>query len=64
MTLMTYGQPDGQRMWKATGLCIMVKPNPVRAGVAAVRQDIVVMCSAVLTDPAAPVRKIDWKFVY
>lgn len=56
---MTYGQPEGQRMWKATGLCIMVKPNPVPAGVAAVRQDIVVMCSAVLTDPAAPVRKID-----
>lgn len=64
VTLMTYGKPDGQRMWPAGGLCFMVKPNPVRAGTVAIRQDIVVMCSAALTDAAAPVRKIDWKFVY
>lgn len=64
VTLITYGQPDGQRMWNAAGLCFMVKPNPVRAGAEAIRQDIVVMCSAALTDPAAPVRKIDWKFVH
>ena len=64
VTLMTYGQPDSQRVLKATGLCFMVKPNPIRAGAAAIRQDIVVMCSAALTHPASPVRKIDWKFVY
>ncbi|MBY0251303.1 MAG: hypothetical protein K2X54_07965 [Methylobacterium organophilum] len=64
VTLMTYGQPDSQRMWKAAGLCFMVKPNPVRAGAAAIRQDIVVMCSASLADAGAPVRKIDWKFVF
>jgi hypothetical protein len=50
VTLMTYGRPDGQRRWKAAGLCFLVKPNPVRAGAQAVRQDIVVMCSASLAD--------------
>lgn len=64
VTLMTYGKPDGQRMWKAAGLCFLVKPNPVRAGSTAVQQDIVVMRSASLTDGGAPVRKIDWKFVF
>lgn len=64
VTLMTDGQPDGQRMWKATGLCFMVKPNPVRAGAQAVRQDIVVMCSATFADAGAPLRRLDWKFVY
>lgn len=42
----------------------MVKPNPVRAGTRAVQQDIVVMCSATLADPKAPVRRLDWKFVF
>ncbi len=32
VTLMTNDKPDSQRMWKAAGLCFMVKPNPVRAG--------------------------------
>lgn len=64
VTLMTYGKPDGQRMCKAAGLCFLVKPNPVRAGAQAVRQDIVVMCSASLADASASVRKIDWKFVF
>lgn len=64
VTLMTYSRPDGQRMWKASGLCFLVKPNPVRAGVPAIRKDIVVMCSASLADASAPVRKIDWKFVF
>jgi hypothetical protein len=64
VTLMTYDKPDSQRMWKAAGLCFMVKPNPVRAGAKAVQQDIVVMCSATLAEPGAPVRRIDWKFVF
>lgn len=64
LTLMTYNRLDSQRLWPAGGLCFMVKPNPVRAGTVAIRQDIVVMCSAALTDAAAPVREIDWKFVY
>lgn len=64
VTLMTYGKPDGQRMWKAAGPCFLVKPNPVRAGATAIRQDIVVMCSATLADAAAPMRRIDWKFVF
>ncbi|MGF3027923.1 hypothetical protein ACQVP2_34665 [Methylobacterium aquaticum] len=64
VTLMTVGAPDRQRHWPAKGLCFMVKPNPVRAGTKAVRQDIVVMCSANLVDASAPVRRIDWKFVF
>ncbi|MGU3662593.1 hypothetical protein ACLBX9_00165 [Methylobacterium sp. A49B] len=64
VTLMTYDKPTTQRMWKAAGLCFLVKPNPVRAGARAVRQDIVVMCSATLADTGAPVRRIDWKFVF
>jgi hypothetical protein len=63
VTLMPSAAPASQRMWKATGLCFMVKPNPVRAGTQAIRQDIVVLCSAQLADPAAGVRRIDWKFV-
>ncbi len=63
VTLMDYDRPTTQRMWKATGLCFLVKPNPVRAGAQAVRQDIVVMCSTTLPDAATPVRRIDWKFV-
>lgn len=64
LTLMTYDRPTSQRMWKAAGLCFLVKPNPVRAGAQAVRQDIVVLCSATLADAGAPVRRIDWKFVF
>lgn len=64
VTLMPADRPDGQRLYKANGLCFMVKPNPVRAGAQAVRQDVVVMCSANLADAAAPVRRIDWKFVF
>ena len=64
VTLMTYDKPDSQRMWKAAGLCFMVKPNPVRAGAKAVRQDIVVMCSATLAEAGAPIRRTDWKFVF
>lgn len=60
--MIPFDKPAGQRMWKATGLCFMIKPNPVRAGTQAVRQDIVVACSARLSDAAAPVRRIDWKF--
>ncbi len=56
-------RPDDQRFYPATGLCFMVKPNPVRAGARAARQDVVVMCSASFTDAAAPVRRIGWKFV-
>lgn len=63
VVMMTYDRPTTQRMWKAAGLCYLVKPNPVRAGAQAVRQDIVVMCSAMLADAGAPVRRIDWKFV-
>lgn len=64
VTLMTHDRPDRQRLWSTGGLCFMVKPNPVWVGTVAIRQDIVVMCSAALTDAAAPVRKTDWKFVY
>ncbi len=64
VTLMPADRPDNQRLYPATGLCFMVKPNPVRAGARAVREDVVVMCSASLTDTAAPVRRIDWKFVF
>ena len=64
VTLMTYDRPTTQRMWKAAGLCFLVKPNPVRAGGKLVQQDIVVMCSATLADPGAPVRRIDWKLVF
>ncbi|WP_019904149.1 hypothetical protein [Methylobacterium sp. 77] len=63
LTLMPVGAPDTQKHWPATGLCFMVKPNPVRAGTTAIKQDIVVMCSANLTDMAARVRRIDWKFI-
>jgi hypothetical protein len=59
VTLMTYDRPDDQRLWPAGGLCFMVKPNPLRAWTAAIRHDIVVMCSAALTDKSAPIRKID-----
>lgn len=64
VNLMPVGAPDKQRIWPASGLCFMVKPNPVRAGASAIRQDVVVMCTANLTDKAATVRKIDWKFVF
>ncbi|TXN82706.1 hypothetical protein [Methylobacterium sp. WL8] len=64
VTLMTVGAPDRQRHWRAKGICFLVKPNPVRAGTKVVRQDIVVMCSATMADASAPVRRIDWKFVY
>ena len=64
VTLMTYGKPDGQRTWRAAGLCFLVKPNLVRAGSTAIQQDIVVMCSASLADAGAPVRKVNWKFVF
>ena len=64
VTLMTDHAPASQRMWKATGLCFMVKPNLVRAGAQAIRQDIVVLCTAHLADTAAGVGRIDWKFVY
>ncbi|GJE41588.1 hypothetical protein [Methylobacterium soli] len=64
VTLMTYDKPASQRMWKAAGLCFLVKPNPVRAGAKAVRQDIVVMCSATLADAGVPVRRVDWKFAF
>lgn len=64
VTLMPHDRPDNQRLWKAGGLCFLVKPNPVRAGATAIRQDIVVMCTANFADAAAPVRRIDWKFVY
>lgn len=64
VTLMPTDRPDSQPLYPATGLCFMVKPNPVRAGARAARQDVVVMCSASLTDVAAPVRRIDWKFVF
>ncbi|CAA2105947.1 hypothetical protein MBUL_03443 [Methylobacterium bullatum] len=53
LTLMPVGAPDTQKHWPATGLCFMVKPNPVRAGTTAIKQDIVVMCSASLTYPGA-----------
>ena len=64
VTLMVYDKPDSQRLWPAGGLCFMVKPNPVRAGAKPIRQDVVVMCTANLTDKAATIRKIDWKFVF
>ncbi|POR41330.1 hypothetical protein [Methylobacterium sp. V23] len=64
VTLMTVGSPDQQRHWPAKGLCFLVKPNPVRAGAKAVRQDIVVMCSANLSEVATPMQRIDWKFVF
>lgn len=64
VTLMTVGAPNQQRHWSATGLCFMVKPNPVRAGATSIKQDIVVMCSAALADAGAPMRRIDWKFVF
>ncbi|KQU05132.1 hypothetical protein ASG60_00060 [Methylobacterium sp. Leaf469] len=64
LTLMTYDKPTSQRMWKATGACFMVKPTPVQAGAQAIRQDIVVLCTAHLADTAAGVSRIDWKFVY
>lgn len=63
LTLMPVGAPDTQKHWSATGLCFLVKPNPVRAGTTAIKQDIVVMCSATPTDAAARVRRIDWKFI-
>lgn len=63
LILMPVSAPDTQKHWPATGLCFMVKPNPVRAGTTAIKQDIVVMCSASLTDTAARVRRIDWKFI-
>ncbi|KQO90893.1 hypothetical protein ASF36_21925 [Methylobacterium sp. Leaf90] len=64
VTLMTVGAPNQQRHWPVTGLCFMVKPNPVRAGTTSIKQDIVVMCSAALADAGAPMRRIDWKFVF
>ncbi|KQP07885.1 hypothetical protein ASF28_12355 [Methylobacterium sp. Leaf99] len=64
VTLMTYDRPTHQRMWIAAGLYFLVKPGPVRAGAKVVRQDIVAMCSATLGDAGAPVRRIDWKFVF
>ena len=64
VTLMSVGAPDQQRHWPATGLCFMVKPNPVRAGATPIKQDIVVMCSAALADAGAPMKRIDWKFVF
>ncbi|KQO73440.1 hypothetical protein [Methylobacterium sp. Leaf89] len=64
VTLMTVGAPDQQRHWPAKGLCFLVKPSPVRAGAKAVQQDVVVMCSATMSDASAPVHRIDWKFVF
>ncbi|RVU14179.1 hypothetical protein [Methylobacterium oryzihabitans] len=64
ITLMTYDKPHTERVWKAAGLCFLVKPNPVRVAAKLIRQDIVAMCSATLADASAPVRRIDWKFVF
>lgn len=64
VTLMTVGSPDRQQHWPAKGLCFLVKPSPMRAGMKAMRQDIVVMCSATLADTGAPMQQIDWKFVF
>ncbi|KQT09032.1 hypothetical protein ASG40_10230 [Methylobacterium sp. Leaf399] len=64
VTLMPVGNPDSQRHWPATGLCFVVKPNPVRAGTTPIKQDIVILCTAHLTDTAARVRRFDWKFVF
>lgn len=64
LRLMTSDAPRTRTVWAATGLCQMVKPNPVKAGARAVKQDIVVMCSAVPSDGRAPVKRIDWKFVF
>ena len=38
--------------------------GPERAGTRSVKQDIVVMCSATLSDAKAELRKLDWKFVF
>lgn len=64
LRLMAFDAPETRTAWAATGLCQMVKPNPVKAGARAVQQDIVVMCSAVPSDGRAPVKRIDWKFVF
>lgn len=64
LRLMTFDATETRTVWAASGLCQMVKPNPVKAGARAVQQDIVVMCSAVLSDGRAPVKRIDWKFVF
>ncbi|AMB47581.1 hypothetical protein [Methylobacterium sp. AMS5] len=64
VTLMTVGAPNQQQHWPAKGLCFLVKPNPVRAGATPIKQDIVVMCSAALADAGAPMKRIDWKFVF
>ena len=64
LRLMTFDAPETRTVWAATGLCQMVKPNPVKVGASAVQQDIVVMCSAVPSDGRAPVKRIDWKFVF
>lgn len=61
--LMTYDDSDSTTIYPATGICFMVKPNPVKAGGKNIRQDIVHMCTANLTDPNAKIKKIDWKFV-
>ena len=62
--LMTYDDNTSTTMYPATGICFMVKPNPVKAGGKNIKQDIVHMCTANLTDPNAKIRKIDWKFVH
>ena len=61
---MTYDEPASRITQPATGLCFMVKPNPTRAGARAVKQDIVIMCTAIVSDAGSPVKKFDWKFVY
>lgn len=64
VTLMPSAAPERQRHSPATGLCFLVKPHPMRVVTKAIRQDIVVPCSATLNDEAAHVRKLDWKFVF
>ncbi|GJE61651.1 hypothetical protein [Methylobacterium trifolii] len=62
--LMTYDDNTSISPYPATGICFMVKPNPVRAGNKNIRQDIVMMCTANISDSNAKIRKIDWKFVH
>jgi hypothetical protein len=62
--LMTYDDNSSVATYAATGICFMVKPNPVKAGGRNIKQDIVHMCTANLSDPNAKIRKIDWKFVH
>lgn len=62
--LMTYDDNSSITTYAATGICFMVKPNPVKAGNKNIKQDIVHMCTANLSDPNARIRKIDWKFVH